>query len=484
MATFHTIAALVKGLSKAERRNINRNLALHSKGIYVWIYRFISHHPDDLAKLKRAFKEKFPDSSLSMGINHLYDQLMYLIGGMEKSSNPESRIIFYLQQVRLLYERGIYDASLQMVAKAIALGEKHELYGWLLISLRLKLMLTTTTRFYTLEEKELLALYNDIQQTLNYLHTQSQHELQYELLHMRRTSLNSKKGVNPEAAIEDLAMHEKMVFSTPRYQSLEAEKLHLMFQVEYFLTSGNTATSLRVASKLNEHFDQHHSVNLQASLHYITHICGVLQNLSHAGDFGAMRAYEEKLYDYTQRKGQVQGLANYALLHFGLQRCITLSEMEELGILLEKAMTQLEKPIPSFAWEYEKLLTLSVGIAHFLRKDMKKANKYLGGLTYQKASMNLAPVIYTAFIVQLLAYFEQGEINLLESKSRAFRHLLKKIGNFGASEKEFINTLLGAYPDFKSRLGAIAKKALDAHHTHAKKSPVQQSLLFLRWDKI
>jgi hypothetical protein len=480
MATYTTLNDLIKNLSKSEKRSIQSHGGFKASGIYFWIYQYIARHPDDYGSFKKEFLSKFPGSSLSVGMNHLFDQLLNLLSRLEKDNAPASKIMKLIQQINVLYARGFFKECFQLNTKAIQLSKKFELYDWHLYLLRMQLMLKTTTLFYQLQESELLTLHNEIRLTLNYLQTQSQHQLQYDLLHTRRSSVK-----NPAIkSLDDLAMHERQIFANPRYKSFEGEKLHLMFQSEYFLAKGNTETSLRISKSLNQHFEDHKHLIQMPPLHYITHISGILQSLYQSGNYSAMIPYEEKLFTYSYTETPKSGMADYVWLHYRLQRHIMQFSISGLDETLPNAQKILENPIPPpYAWEYARLLTLSMAISFYIKGKKRKCMQYLHKLQDREFSINLAPVMYTAWILQILVHFDNGDLNVMESQIRAFSRQLRKDNNLGILEKEFFRLLTRHSYDYEQKLKTLSEKAMPFHEGPTQKSPVHYSFVFFRWDQ-
>lgn len=478
MATYSSVCDLIHSLSKAEKRILHRNLGLSPGQMYVWIYRHIEKYPDDYSRLKNDFEGRFPGSSLSTAMNHLFDFVLSMLSSMEKRSSPNSQIVTLVQQISVLYARGFYDLCFQLNTKAVELCRKFELYDWMLYLLRMQLMLKTTTRFYQLEEAELFSLHNEIRQTLNYLQTQSQHQLQYDLLHTRRASVKSQSA----QSLDDLAMHEGQIFSNPRYKSFTAEKLHLMFQVEYFLAKGNTETSLRIARSLSEHFENHSHLIQMPALHFVTHIAGILQNLYQLGEYEAMEPYEEKISAYSNSDTIGSEIAEYVWLHYRLQRGI----MQFSSSIIDKtqpiAQKMLENPIPPFAWEYARLLILSTAIACLISEKKRMCLQYLQRLQDRELSINLAPVIYSTWIIEIILHFDNGDLDVMEARIRAFTRQLRKHGNYGLLEKLFFQLLTRQAHNHKVLLKSLMEKVEIDKAGSMTKSPVQQSLTFFRWD--
>ncbi|MCC5929426.1 MAG: hypothetical protein JJU28_09295 [Cyclobacteriaceae bacterium] len=478
MASYSTLNELIKSLSKSEKRSIQCHAGFKASGIYFWIYQYIARHPDNYGSLKKEFLVKFPESSLSVGMNHLFEQMLNMLSRVEKDNTPTAKIIKLIQQINVLYARGFYEECFQLNAKAIQLSKKFELFDLHLYLLRMLLMLKTTTRFYQLQESELLSLHNEIRLTLNYLQTQSQHQLQYDLLHTRRSSVKNQAV----QSMDDLAMHERQIFANPRYKSFEGEKLHLMFQSEYFLAKGNSEISLRIAKSLNEHFEDHKHLIQKPALHYITHISGILQSLYQACDYNAMIPYEEKLCAYSHTEAPKSGMADYVWLHYRLQRHIMQFSIAGMDKTLPYAQKILEDPVPPYAWEYARLLTLSTAIACFLKGDKRKCLQHLQSLQDREFSINLAPVMHTAWILQILLHFENGDLDVMEARIRACVRQLRNHGNYGHLEKMFFQLLVRHGHHYQPMLKELIEKAKKTEKEHFTESPLNQSLTFFRWD--
>ncbi len=486
MASYKTLFRLVNGLNKAEKRQFAKWAeASAANGMYTWMYHHLQKHPSNFSVFKNDFKKKYPRGSLTTSMNHLYENIMSMLIRQQHYQDIENRVIMLLQQIKVLYARGFYEECAQLSDKAIAICRKYEMNTWLLILVRLKLMLKTSTRFFRLQESELLALHNSIRQALNYLQTQSQHQLQYDLLHLRRPAVKQATEVMSGTELDDLAMHEQQIFSNARYTSIEADKLHMMFQAEYFLARGNTETSLRVGKSLHEHFLANSQL-MQSPLHYVTHLAGLLQNFYQRGDFDLMIEYETKLAVLTTSPHGVEDLANYVLIHYQLQRNIAQHAFDQLPNLLVQADVLIQKSEPPYAWEYAQLLRLSMTIAYFLLQEYHRALQMLATLRANDVGVTLNPIQYTARIVQILIFFKQAEYTVMEAEIRSFYRSLRKQVQQLDKERLLFKLFLD-YPlkhiENKEKLTAmIIEKPTDDQGGRA--GLMQQSLVIFNWIEI
>ncbi len=123
---------LIKSLSKSEKRYFKVFASMQVKGEqnnYVKLFDAIdaqNEYQED--KLLKKFKgEKFV-KQFSVAKNYLYSLVLKSLKAYHSGKSIDSQLSDYLEQIRLLYDKGLYDQCYKIIIRALKLAREHEMH--------------------------------------------------------------------------------------------------------------------------------------------------------------------------------------------------------------------------------------------------------------------------------------------------------------------------------------------------------------------
>jgi hypothetical protein len=424
MASYPSVCALVISLDKAERKALHRYGGSHwLSDRYGWVYQYILDHPGQYQPLKAAFAQAFPGSSLAASLDYLYNFLLRVMVWLRQEENPEETIALQYQQARVLFSKGLHALCFQKIAQSKQLALSHELFGWHLLLCQLEQFCRMGTNPREMTEADLIALQSEQQNALNYLQTQVKHQLQYCLMARRKVDLAPGTPRGWDASADDLAVYEQQLFSAARYPSFEVEKLHLMFQADYFLVKRNLQASVNITRQIHALFEEHPHRLPQHALHYIFHLEGALLAWYRIGSLAGMDRYFMHLEKLIGSRPEIRELATGVLLRFQLMKSLKLGAVEKSRELAQQAMEWLNGPYQSYALETGHHLRLVTAGAWLFLNKQKMAMQLLQPLLADKIHRPDQAIGFTARLLEIIALVDLGHHDLVAARLRSCKRL-------------------------------------------------------------
>ena len=157
MAKLENLLLLVQSLSKSEKRyfKLFSNLQEGEKDYQILFY-LLDNQSINLEEIKVKFLKKCNNASFEIASVHLYQVLIKALINFEKGKSVETELLSIIQEIKILFDKSIYEECLKLVSKAKKLALKHEKYTYFLLIARLELQYITRLEFVDISEEELL----------------------------------------------------------------------------------------------------------------------------------------------------------------------------------------------------------------------------------------------------------------------------------------------------------------------------------------
>ncbi|PZP45323.1 MAG: hypothetical protein DI598_13420, partial [Pseudopedobacter saltans] len=249
--------------------------------------------------------------------------------------------------------------------------------------------------------------------------------------------INKKNTKNELTFNNDLILNELAIMGHSAKRSLEAQKLHYLFQSFYFTSINNYSAAIKTFVQLNELFENRITINNQNIFDYYSMLDGILSSLRMEKRTIEMGYFVDKLFVLLEHKipeyFKIMIKKTIAINHMSLQ-LLSFDPSQGLNYL-----THLEKDTvnkyPFIDLIKQSELLFYIALTYYRNDNTKKALK-----TFAKTEINLYrenthPIFKTIKLFTLLLHYEAKDLLFLNYEIRNFVRHAKGQDNLTEIEK-------------------------------------------------
>lgn len=442
MASISNLTSLIKSLSKSEKRYFKWSYPAQSGDkIYTDLYNLIDSKGLSDQSIKDHLKKKYPDAVLEPAYKHLYKMLMRSLRNYESEKSVENKLSNILGDVKILFNKGIFDLCFSEIEKAKNLALKYEKFGFYLIFARQELQYLTNLEFPNIDENILLKKQEEINSYLNHEIFINRHSSLYELLSYRYYKTGSVRNELESRKLNDLLLEESQVNSKKKYDSFESAKLHLHFQSTYFLMTGSANESLKLFGELNELFQKNKSLWADAPAYYLYLLHGILTDLYLVNKPEEMPYYIDELHKIVTNSESLLLLKEH-LVYFHWIGCYSLenniNKALNTAAAYEKAFINKKAAI---APNSSAAMSFRLAVIYFIKRDFQKSLQLVNTVLNLSASYISTQLYVLGRILHLIIQVELGNDEYLQYEIKSVERKLKKEKKLFTLEKITIQFL-------------------------------------------
>lgn len=430
MKRLDSVIALVRSLSKAEKKAFALQTAAtapeKTRPKYLCLYDMISRGGTagcDAAAVRKAFARHFPDAAFEIEVKYLYDRLVQTIMSQRAGRDTEYALMCDIGRARMFYDRSLYDDCFDTLADVIDRADSCGHDGIVLIAQKIELEYLLSLDFPEMTEKELFGKHTMLQRALQRTRRIAEHSRLHDLLRYRLGRMGSVHSGEQQRMLADLAMNEFYCSTaTDAENSFELSRNHKLFQANYMMGVGDYGSALKMYSELWELYESRPDRMRQGTtVYYLSVLEGALRALRYARNYSGMAYFLERLRrlaDDASESGDVRLgvqclIFQYELIPFldngDFATCRQV--MDSYADTLLDRRAQLNPLRQSELLLYCALVHMGSGNYRQVRRSIESA-LVDPGVRYQ-------PLMRTIRLVRLIAYYELGERELLESEARS-----------------------------------------------------------------
>lgn len=438
---------LIRSLTRAEKRHfrlfVRRNQA-SEEILFLQLFDFLDKHQeyDEALILKKlpAIKKR----QLSNLKAHLYKQLLISLRLLNTNHVSEIQIREMIDFGKVLYDKGLYRQSLDVLEKAKARAVLNEYYAIQLETLDFEKHIESQyiTRSIKGRAEDLTEETLKLNRTINDFNVFSNLSLQLYGLYLKVGYVRNEKDYFfvreffqsnlPDINLADLSFMGKLYY----FQS------HVWY---YYMTQEFTYCYRYAQKWVDLYAEKPHLIQSHPALYLkgIHNLLNALFNVQHHSRFveGLEKLHHfPETYDISRNKN-IEGLFNlYKYIH-----TIKLHFMQgtfEEGL---KSVPELEKIIEEdrYNWDNHRVMVFYYRIAclYFGSGDNDNAISYLNKIINQKNPDYRQDIQCFARILNLIAHFELGNIQLVEYQVKSVYRFLGKMKDLHAVQREIVRFL-------------------------------------------
>jgi hypothetical protein len=459
MRSLEALQALVVSLSKSEKRYFKLFCDRQEGDKAYWrLYQVLEEEPPDAARVQEAFGRYHPLPLLEAARKHLYKMLMKSLRSYHADRSLQQRLLGLIQDVQILFGKGLAETAFEQLEKAKALALRHEQFPCYLLAAGLELQYLTELEFRDLEEGELVARQESINDVLYHQLFINKHASLYGVLlhrYFHRGAIRSPKELE---RLNDLLLEEHQVNANRRYPSFQSAKQHWLFQSTYFLMTGQYEESVALFGQLEDSFSKHRDLWADAPVYYAYLVDGILTGLRSLGKHDAMRTFIEGLHTVSlNTPGQLLQLNQVALGH-ELSLLIDAGEFER-GLVLWGAYAERHPADGPVAPSRSGVSLYFPAAVVYFGLERYPATLQLVNRVLNTHRAFLSAARYSLFrLLHLLVHYELGNLDYLGYEVRSVERQLRTRKRLFRSEQVLLHFFK------KSAKGGRAQDLLPALH--------------------
>jgi hypothetical protein len=453
---------LVKTLEKAEKRNfklfMGRNAASEELKIIQLFDAMdrMEQYDEDLLLRKNKVIRKSQLSNLKA---HLYRQILSSLRIMKDEDNIDIRLHEQLDHARILYNKGLYQQSLKILARIKELARSHnQITFWLqALFFEKKIESLHITRSFDNRAEELAREVDELDDRLVMVGRLSNLALQLYGWYIRVGHVRNKAEVRsvkeffrshmPEDAMSYKGFYERLyLFQSQAWYGFILQDLLMyykscqrwvdLFEKEPGMRKVEAQQYIKgIHNLLNAHFMLMNREKFLETLGQFRAFSG-----SREANMNANNRVQTFVYLYIARIN----------LHF-MEGTFT----EGLGLVPE-----IEEKLDEFAQQLDRHRVLifyyKIACLYFGSGDREKTIEYLNRIIHWKADLRVDLQCY-ARLLHLIAHYELGNYEILESLIKSVYRFMHKMKNLSVVEKEVLGFLQRSFhkdprklkPDFR-----------------------------------
>lgn len=186
---------LIKSLDQSEKRYFKVFATMHIKGEdenkYVKLFDAIEKQTEyDEEEIRNKFKNEKFLNQLHVAKNYLYNNILKSLRLFHSEKNKLNEIMDILRDVQLLFDKSLFKQCRKLLDKAKKIAYTYEKHSQILAVIDWEKTLARTSSYTDTDEKELMGLYKEYQETTDNLNNINE----YWKLNMKSFLLRKKKG--------------------------------------------------------------------------------------------------------------------------------------------------------------------------------------------------------------------------------------------------------------------------------------------------
>lgn len=433
---------LIKSLTRAEKRHFRlfagRNQASDDL-LFLQLFDFLDRHKEYDEEMILRKLPAVKKTQLSNLKAHLYKQLLISLRLLNKTHVEEIQIREMIDYAKVLYDKGLYRPSLDMLDKTKARAMKGKYYALALeiIEFEKHIEAQYITRSIENRADELTEEAIRINKIMSDTSRLSNLALQMYALYLRVGYIRNEKD------LFFTRQFFKDKLPKVNYQALDFfGKIHYcQAYIWYYHMAQDFTRSYRYASKWVELFNQEPELKI---LNVPLYLKGLHQLLNASFNLLHYKIYEKTLtelndftteYDITQNKN-IEGLYYLFQYNHTIKKHFLEGTFKEGTKLIPELVRLIDED--EYNWDDHRIMLFYYRIAclYFGSGDNANAIEYLNMIINQKNPDYRGDIQAFARILNLIAHFELGNAQLVEYQVKSVYRFLSKMEELQAVHQE------------------------------------------------
>jgi hypothetical protein len=431
----------------------------------------------DLKNLKVQFHKKSPTGSWDNSCTYLGSILLESLVKSKKEKDSFFNLLHQIQEVKILTERSLDNEAFKQIKKVREKASQLQLHWIEYYCYRYELNYYSDNNFPGLIDDTLIKVQmrgKDVLKNLNHIHD---HYSLYELLKFRLIHAGKIVSEEGKKKLNDLVLSE-MVLVGGKAKSFSSQKLHLLFQAYFFTDIGDYKSAVKSFYKLNQLLEDNQALLDNPPFDYLSALNGIMDCLRMLDESSEVNVYLARIKNLDQ-PFYPEFFRYLVKKTFSIQQIVTLLQS---GQLLEAE--EFVKSIPSDVFdnymmvdeEKQSELYFYCSLANFQKGDFRKAHLFIREVMNTVKLSEQLLVSKAIRLLNILAYFEKGELIHLEYEIRSYKRFFSQSRSL-KTERLLFKIISSSTGNKRIRLLPAAQRKILNELQTVKKDRYEQQLL-------
>ena len=299
----------------------------------------------DFKTAKKLFLKTKPSSSYEATSKYLYKVITDCLIHVRANQEKTTRLVMSLLKANVLFEKSMPHEGFKQLEKMQADAEKNEEYFILLWACRMEMYYLANFNFDNISEKELVHKQMRIDELLKYSKNIHQHTSLYELLRHRLLFKGAARTRKQKEELNDLVFSELNLVAKSPPETIETQKIHLLFQSHYFITINDHRSALKAFYELNNLLEENEYLWSDAPMDYLSTLEGILESLRTIRKYDEMDFFLNKLRNLQGRSVYLDVMVHGVSFTYRLISLLDQGEFDKAILLKDEYQEILFKKI-------------------------------------------------------------------------------------------------------------------------------------------
>lgn len=429
MSKANSLILLVKSLSKGEKKTIYLRSAL-IKGTkdYMTLFDMIDKRKiDNEKKLSEEFSKHCPDTAYFPTVKYLYDYILKILTNIKQNQDKEYGLYNDILASKILLERNLNSDYISFVRQLQEEAERQGNYILLLLLRRMELDHILLEGFDGYTETDLLQKQNKINDTLKIIRQINEQSYLYEMLRYRIEMLEYAGSSLKLQAFNDLVISEISLTSNLKNNIFQIDKLHQLFQANYFISIGDYKSALNSFSELNKLFLENKEQWNNPPVYYVMVLEGILESLKRIKRYDEMGFYLDSLRSLEYSSIYFQTSIYCIDFIYSIVPHLDKGEHSKCLFFLDKFREKLIDRIEWLRPQQYLSLSLYIAVIYLMNNKLSLARKQLAQIVVNDSYSDIW-VFRPIQLLNLIIYYEAGDFEYVASGMRSIKRKNKLNG--------------------------------------------------------
>lgn len=422
------------------------------------------------AGLKKKLKQSFPGSSIEPARKHLYHVITKSLRQYNNDQDIESQLESWLQDSRILYNKGLYTLAVDRLMKVKKEALSHEKFMHYILAARQELQYLVRSQFAGISEDDLIKKHEELKRFLEHKSSSIRHAVLYETLLFRYWKNGIVRSKEDITHLDDLLLEELQVLNTQRIRSFESQQLHLHFQSTYFTMIGDPESSLDVFRDLDALFHRYPDLWKDAPLYYVHLLSGILRELRFMERYDEMPYYLDRLKTIPGTTTTLSTMIKYLCFEYELQSLIDRKDIQPVMKLIKAVAPEFERETAQLNLQTRLQLQFVTTRAWFMAGDYSSALKKINAILNQPSGSVYQPLDALCRLMNL-------QINAMLENTEYLVHAIRSVERKLTSERKLFGVEKLILSILKRWLKLKTIKDLQTQLIELSRNPYEQRLI-------
>ena len=467
MTKTNSLILLVKSLSKSEKKAIYlRSRETKSAKSYMALFDMIDKQKiSDSTILAKQFETKYPQTAFIPVVKYLYDYILRVLVDIKQRQDKEYELYNRLLQAKLLLERNLNSDSFSFIQQIRDEAEELGDYYLSLIVRRMELEHILVEEFNGFTEKDLIQKQNQMNDTLKIIRQINEQAYLYELLKYRIQKHHYVGSSLKLQAFNDLILSEITITSNLRNNVFQINKMHQLFQANYFISIGDYRSALNSFHELNKLFLQNKNQWNNPPVYYVMVLEGILESLKRIKEYDQMEYYLDNLRKLEHPSVYFQVSITCIDFIYSVIPHLDRGEYSKALDMIEQFREVLIQKVEYLRPQQYLYFSMYMAVIYLMNKKPGLARRQLLPIVASDSYYDIW-VYRPIQLLNLIIYYEKGDFEYVTSGIRSIKRRNKLINKTSKIETllfRFFNLDVSVMnPVKKKHTGQVFRKELDA----------------------